>query len=51
MKLDVIWPNIATTNPDDANMGDPRYYVKLGGEKEKKYMIAHPKRLGYKVVM
>ena len=42
--------NIATTEPDDANMGDQDIMLNFfGGDKEAKHMIANLKRLGYQV--
>ena len=50
MKLGRNMANIATTEPDDANMGDQDIMLNFfGGEKEKQHMISNLKRLGYKV--
>lgn len=50
MKLGRNMANIATTNKDDANMGDQDIMLNFfGGDVEAKHMIKNLKRLGYKV--
>ena len=50
MKLGRNMANIATTEPDDANMGDQDIMLNFfGGDKEAKHMIKNLKRLGYKI--
>ena len=50
MKLGRNMANIATTTPDDANMGDQDIMLNFfGGDVEAKHMIKNLKRLGYKV--
>ena len=50
MKLGRNMANIATTEPNDANMGDQDIMLNFfGGDKEAKHMIKNLKRLGYTV--